>query len=91
MFKLTNAGIEFIGRLPFHVILQWNSRCIAQSVTCLAADACLTADPGVVSSIPARSNTFVEIDHVIISKVIFLPSADSFEKGCCQLKAKVCA
>ena len=41
--------------------------------------------------IPARSHTFVEIDHEIISTVIFLPSADSFKKGCCQLQAKVCA
>ena len=43
---------------------------IAQSVTCLATDACLTADPGVASSIPVRSHTFVEIDHEIISTVI---------------------
>ena len=64
---------------------------IAQSVKCLATDACLTADPGVASSIPARSHTFVEIDHEIISTVILLPSADSFKKGCCQLQAKVCA
>ena len=64
---------------------------VVQSVTCLATDACLTADPGVVSSIPARSHTFVEIDHEIISTVILLPSADSFKKGCCQLQAKVCA
>ena len=64
---------------------------VAQSVTCLATDACLTADPGVGSSIPARSHTFVEIDHEIISTVILLPSADSFKKGCCQLQAKVCA
>ena len=42
-------------------------------------------------SIPARSRTFVEIDHEIISTVILLPSADSFKKGCCQLQAKVCA
>ena len=62
-----------------------------QSVTCLATDACLTADPGVVSSIRARSHTFVEIDHEIISTVILLPSAESFKKGCCQLQAKVCA
>ena len=62
---------------------------VAQSVTCLATDACLTADPGVASSIPARSYTFVEIDHEIISTVILLPSADSFKKGCCQLQAKV--
>ena len=64
---------------------------VAQSVTCLATDACLTADPGVASSIPARSHYFVEIDHEIISTVILLPSADSFKKGCCQLQAKVCA
>ena len=45
---------------------------VAQSVTCLATDASLTADTGVASSIPARSNTFVEIDHEIISRVILL-------------------
>ena len=64
---------------------------VAQSVTCLATDACLTADPGVASSIPARSHTFLEIDHEIISTVILLPSADAFKKGCCQLQAKSCA
>ena len=40
---------------------------VAQSVTCLATDANLTADPGVASLIPARSHTFVEIDHEIFS------------------------
>ena len=40
---------------------------------------------------PARSHTFVEIDCEIISTVILLPSAESFKKGCCQLKVKVCA
>ena len=64
---------------------------VAQSVTCLATDACLTADPGVASSIPVRSHTFVEIDHEIISTVILLRSADLFKKGCCQLQAKVYA
>ena len=64
---------------------------VAQSVMCLATDACLNADSGVASSIPARSHTFVEIDHEIISTVILLPSAVSFKKGCCQLQAKVCA
>ena len=64
---------------------------VAQSVTCLVTDAKLTADPGVASSIPARSHTFVEIDHEIISTAILLPSAESFMKGCCQLQAKVCA
>ena len=43
------------------------------------------------SSILARSHTFVEIDHEIISTIILLLSADSFKKGCCQLQAKVCA
>ena len=64
---------------------------VAQSVTCLATDAWLTADPGVASLIPARYHTFVEIDQEIISTVILLPSADLFKKGCCQLQAKVCA
>ena len=31
-----------------------------------------TADPGVVSLIPARSHTFIEIDHEIIFMVIIL-------------------
>ena len=57
---------------------------------CLATETSLTADPGVVRSIPVWSHTFVEIDHEIISKVILLPSAESFKKGC-QLQAKVCA
>ena len=63
---------------------------VAQSVTCLAIDDSLTADPGVASSIPARSHTHMEIDLEIISTVILLPSAESLEKGC-QLHAKVCA
>ena len=64
---------------------------VAQSVTCLATDASLTSDTGVVSLILVRSHTFVEIDHEIISMVILLPSAESFKKGCCQLQEKVCA
>ena len=62
-----------------------------QSGRRLATIGSLTADPGVVNLIPARSHTFVEIDHEIISTVILLPSAESFKKGCCQLQAKVCA
>ena len=58
-----------------------------QSVNCLATDACLTADPGVASSNPARYHTFIEIDHEIICTVILLPSIDSFKKGC-QLQAR---
>ena len=45
---------------------------VAQSVTCLATGACLTAVPGVASSIPARYHTFVEFDHEIIFTVILL-------------------
>ena len=55
---------------------------VAQSVTCLATDACLTADPGVASSIPLRSHTFVEIDQEMISTVILLlPLIHSFVGG----------
>ena len=41
-----------------------------------------TSDPGVASSILARSHTFVEIDHEIIS-------TDCLFKKSCQLQAKV--
>ena len=64
---------------------------VVQSVTCLATDTSLTEDPRVGISILARSHTFLETDHEIISTVILLPSAESFKKGCCQLQAKVCA
>ena len=64
---------------------------VAQSITCLATDARLTADSRVVSSIPAQSYTLVDIDHEIISTVIFLPSSESLKKDCCQLQGKVCA
>ena len=53
---------------------------------------CLTADPGVASSIPAWSHTFVEIDQEIISTAILLPSADSMKIGLfSELQSKVCA
>ena len=45
-------------------------------------NASLTADPGMASSILARSHTFMKIDHEIIYMVILLPSAESFKKGC---------
>ena len=57
---------------------------IIMKVTCLTTDAYLTADPGVSSSIPPPPQTFLEINHEIISRVILLPSAESFKKGCCQ-------
>ena len=62
-----------------------------QWLTCLATDASLTADPRVASLIPARSDTFMDIDYEIIAMVILHPSAESFKKDCCQLQAKVCA
>ena len=55
---------------------------VAQSVTLLTADTCLTADPGVASSIPPRFHTFEDIDCEIISTAILLPSADSSRVGC---------
>ena len=58
-------------------------------MTCLATDASLTADQGLVSLIPVRSVTLVAIDHEIISMVILLTSAESFKKGCCQLQHEV--
>ena len=59
---------------------------VVQSVMCLATDTSLSADPGVASSIPARSHTFVEMDHEMISTAILLSSAESFKKGCCQFQ-----
>ena len=50
--------------------------CTVQSVTCLATDA--RSRDGEFD--PARSHTFVEIDHEINSTVILLPSAESFKK-----------
>ena len=81
MLKSTQLSMRF----PLHTVIGHE----AQSITCLATDSSLIVDPWVPSSIPARSHTFVEIDHEIISTVILLPSAESFKKGCCQLQAKV--
>ena len=83
-------NVIVIFRINESVLFFITSR-IAQSVTCLATDACLTADPGVASSIPAWSHTFVETDHEIIATVILLLSANSFKTACCELQAKVCA
>ena len=94
MNHVSNTRTKFgwiLSNIPFAFFFFFSPGRVAQSVTCLATDACLTADPGVASSIPVRSHTFVEIDHEIISTVILLPSADLFKKGCCQLQAKVCA
>ena len=69
--------MSFVTLLFFpHLTLSNISGHIARLVTCLATDKCLTPNPGVVSS---------------SSMVIFLPSAESFKKGCFQLQARVCA
>ena len=62
--------------LKSHVTVQifLNTGPHVQSVTCLATDACLTADPGVPTLIAARSHTFIEIGREIISTGISLPS-----------------
>ena len=87
VIRITNKRNSLIHKYHIH----WPGR-VVQSVTCLATDASLTADPGVASSILGRSHTFVEIDYEIISSmVILIPSAESFKKDCCQLQAKICA
>ena len=90
-FVLDDKRTQVSLKTRFNFFLRIKKTSLAQSVTCLATEACLTADPGVASSIPAQSHTFLEIDHEIISTVILLPSAESFKKGCCQLQVKVSA
>ena len=43
---------------------------VGGNVTSLAADMCLTADPGVDSLVPARSHTFLAIDHFVDSRMV---------------------
>ena len=89
---MTREGIScFLGFQNFLGEVPRPPSRLGNVIHCLATDASLTADPGFASLIPARSYTFVEIDHEIISTVILLPSAEPFKKGCCQLQAKVCA
>ena len=88
MFPSHQLLVMFVLVLFNHFVIPG---CVAKSVMCLATDGYLTADLGVASAILARSHTFVEIDHEIISMVILLPSAILFKKGCCQLQEKLCA
>ena len=62
------------------------------------SDMCLAADPVVASLIPARSHTFEEIDHEIISRPLIFAFFLLIQEGvlpsfllCYQLQAKVCA
>ena len=48
-----------------------------------------TGDPGVTSLSPARSHTFMETDHEIISKVILL--LPLIQEGLLSVTSKVCA
>ena len=83
-------GIFFGGLLKFEIFIILFSipGCEGQSVTCLTADMSLTADPGVASLIQARSHTFVEIDHEIISTSILFLSAESFKTVVVSYKRK---
>ena len=75
------TGLLSLHLLKWHIVGDHISRFKhSQSVTCLATDTCLTADPGVPSLIAARSHNSIEIGHEIISTVTFLPSAESFKK-----------
>ena len=89
--KFSVENLRKCYRVKIHNFLTSTPGRVAKSVTCLTTDACLTAGPGVLSSIPARSHTFMEVVHEIISTVILLPSVDSFKKSCCQLQVKVYA
>ena len=73
LYKYETCGKVFMhySQLKYH---KTKPSRVAQSITCLATDASLTASPGVASSIPAQPHTFVEIDHEIISTVILFPS-----------------
>ena len=86
MILTTIQNILKIFMPQVHSVVQGS---IAQSVMCLAVDACLAADPGFASLIPARPHTFMEIDHEIISTVILLPAAESIKYGCCHRDEKV--
>ena len=81
-----------IGGIPyFQNILNNGPRsAVGKKVTSLATDACLTCRSRGREFDPSPVHTFVEIDHLINSTVILLPSAESFKKGC-HLQSKVCA
>ena len=60
---VVNAFLHRVSMNPDETLHnQWCSTFL----TCLATDACLTADPGVASSILVRSHTFVKIDLYLI-------------------------
>ena len=50
---------------------------IAHLVSCLAADMCLAADPGVTSLILARSHIFLEIDLQLIQEGLLSITCES--------------
>ena len=61
--RLPLFTVSFTGFFFFFFFFFFEPGRVAQPVTCLTTDACLTADPEVASSIPVLSHTFVEIDH----------------------------
>ena len=69
-----NSAIQLVvwSKSKFTAITSGNLKHDFQMGTIVQWVVSLTADPGVVSSNQAPSNTFVEIDREIISTVIFL-------------------
>ena len=48
---------------------------VVQSVACLTADVCLTADPGFGSSTQALYDTFLEIGHLFVCFLALRPKS----------------
>ena len=71
--SIYNVGI-IISSCNAHSVCPCRTGPRSAVVNVLATIANLTADLGVASLIPARSHTFVEIGHEIISTDILLPS-----------------
>ena len=80
MVALTTSRIYLKSYLIYITIINNNRRnhFMINLYESMGPDWDRTQDPGVASSIPVRSHTFVEIDHKMISTVILLPSTDSF-------------
>ena len=65
------------------------SQLISRKIWVRAAIEFVTADPGVASFISARSHTFMETDHEMISAVILLLSL--IQEGVLSVTSNVCA
>ena len=92
-FKILNSGIiltSFTNAKIFSLYhLEIKPGRKVQSVMCLAAATCLTADPGVVSW--SRPGPYFRWDWSWNNFYDHSPSFHWFKKGFCQLQANVCA